>query len=451
MSAIPKSPGGLRQWILQHDIDEVECIVPDQAGVAKGKVMPAKKFAAFGPLFLPVTIFMQCITGSYAETDEPWYDTENDLQLKPDLSTVRLVPWTKDPSLQVIHDIFWQDGTPVGLAPRNVLKRVIDLYAENGWRPVVAPEMEFYLTKPNTDPDYPVEPPVGRSGRQGIGRQAYSITAVDEFEGLIEDIYHYAEAQGIDIDTIIHEAGAAQLEFNFEHGDPLLLADQGFVFKRAIREAAQRHGIYATFMSKPMEDQPGSAMHIHQSVVAAKSGANIFSDADGEPTDMFFGFVGGQQQYLGEAACLLAPYVNSYRRLVPGSAAPINLAWGADNRSAGLRIPTSGPAARRVENRVVGADANPYLAIAASLACGYLGIKEGWTPDDPVAASAYERQHDLPRDLREALERFEACASLQAALGEDFCSIYITVKRHEFSEFMRVVSPWEREHLLLNV
>lgn len=451
MSDIPATPEELTKWIGDHGIDEVECILPDQAGVAKGKVMPAEKFTRFGPIFLPITIFLQCITGSYAEIDETWLNTEHDLLLKPDLSTARLVPWTKEPSLQVIHDMFEQDGTPVGMAPRNVLRRVIELYRVEGWRPVIAPEMEFYLTKPNTDSDHLVEPPVGRSGRQGIGRQAYSISAVDEFEDLIEDIYGYADAQRIEIDTIIHEAGAAQLEFNFEHGDPLLLADQVFVFKRTIREAAQRHGIYATFMAKPMEDEPGSAMHIHQSVTDVASGANIFSDPDGKPTPAFHSFIGGQQGYLKQATCLLAPYVNSYRRLIPGKSAPINLAWGADNRSAGLRIPTSSPDARRVENRVVGSDANPYLAIAASLACGYLGMKKGLKPTDPTNESAYEQQHDLPHDLREALETFEACTSLHDVLGEEFSRIYLTIKRHELQEFMRVVSPWEREHLMLNV
>ena len=450
-SDVPTSPDALRDWIRENGICEVECIIPDQAGAAKGKVMPALKFAEFNPLYLPVTIFLQSITGSYADVDGEWADTENDLHLKPDMSTVRPVPWSTDPSLQVIHDIYWQDGQPAEPAPRNVLKRVLERYADRGWQPVVAPEMEFYLTNPNTNPDHPVEPPVGRSGRQGIGRQAYSISAVDEFEGVIDDIYEFADAQGVDIDTIIHEAGASQLEFNFEHGDPLQLADQVFVFKRVIREAAQRHGIYATFMSKPMEDEPGSAMHIHQSVVARKNGKNIFSDADGEPTTAFYEFIAGQQRFLGPATCLMAPYVNSYRRLVPGASAPINLAWSFDNRSAGLRVPISGPAARRVENRVIGADANPYLAIAASLASGYLGMKEGLKPSDPIMTSAYEQQPDLPRDLREALESFEECAPLQNVLGEEFCKLYLTVKRHEFQEFMRVVSPWEREHLMLNV
>ena len=136
--------------------------------------------------------------------------------------------------MQVIHDLETQEGEPVGFAPRNVLKRVVDLYHSKGWRPVVAPELEFYLTKPNINPDDPVVPPVGRSGRRGVSRQAYSISGVDEYEKVVDDIYDFAEAQGLEIDTLMQEGGAGQLEINLNHGDPIELADQVFMFKRTI-------------------------------------------------------------------------------------------------------------------------------------------------------------------------------------------------------------------------
>ena len=148
-----------------------------------------------------------------------------------------------------------------------MLKRIVQLYADHGMQPVVAPEMEFYLVKPNIDPDYPLEPPVGRSGRPERARQAYSITAVNEFEELFDDIYRFSEAQGLEIDTLNHEDGTAQMEINLRHGDPVELADQVFLFKRTIREAALRHKMYATFMAKPIATEPGSAMHIHHSVI----------------------------------------------------------------------------------------------------------------------------------------------------------------------------------------
>lgn len=166
---------------------------------------------------------------------------------------------------------------------------------------------------------------------------------MNEFDPLFEDMYDYSEAQGLEIDTLIHEDGAAQMEINLRHGDPLGLADQVYLFKRTIREAALAHKAYATFMAKPIADEPGSAMHIHQSVVSLESGRNIFSDHEGAPTPEFFSFIAGHQKYLPAVMCILAPYVNSYRRLTRDSMAPINVQWGYDNRTAGLRIPPPPP------------------------------------------------------------------------------------------------------------
>ena len=182
-----------------------------------------------------------------------------------------------------------------------------DLYEAHGWEPVVAPELEFFLVEPNVDSDYPLKPPVGRSGRPEIGRQAYSIAAVNEFDPLFDDMYSFCEAQDIEIDTLIHEAGAAQMEINLLHGYPMSLADQAFLFKRTAREAAMRHKMYATFMAKPMAKEPGSAMHLHQSIIDAKTRKNIFSNADGSPSALFFGHIAGLQKYLPGAMSLFAP------------------------------------------------------------------------------------------------------------------------------------------------
>jgi glutamine synthetase len=337
------------------------------------------------------------------------------------------------------------------MAPRHVLRRVLDLYAAHGWKPVVAPELEFFLVEPNIDSDYPLKPPVGRSGRPEIGRQSYSIAAVNEFDPLFDDVYAFCEAQDIEIDTLIHEAGAAQMEINLLHGDPMNLADQAFLFKRTAREAALRHKMYATFMAKPMAKEPGSAMHIHQSVVDAKTGQNIFSAADGSPTSLFFSHIAGLQKYLPAAMSLFAPNVNSYRRTTPHNSAPINVHWGYDNRTAGLRVPVSTPASRRVENRLGGADANPYLAIAASLACGYLGMVEGLKPTEPISGSAYDLPFQLPRTLAEALSLLRESRPLVELFGERFVLAYAAVKESEYEAFLQVISAWEREHLLLNV
>jgi glutamine synthetase len=274
---------------------------------------------------------------------------------------------------------------------------------------------------------------------------------VNEFDPLFDDIYAYCEAQEIEIDTLIHEDGAAQMEINLIHGDAMSLADQVFMFKRTAREAAFRHKMYATFMAKPMAREPGSAMHIHQSVVDAKTGRNVFSDEAGNPSPLFFAHIGGLQKYLPSAMALFSPNVNSFRRITRHLMAPINTQWGYDNRTAGLRVPLSDAESRRVENRLGGADANPYLAIAASLACGYLGMVEGLKPSEPITGSAYDMPFGLPRNLEEAVRLLRDSRRLVDLLGERFIMAYTAVKESEYDTFFKVISSWEREHLLLNV
>ena len=441
----------IKQFLRDHSITEVEAIIPDMSGVARGKIMPAEKYAEDEGMRLPESIFLQTVTGEYPDDDSAIHPSEIDIDLVGDPKTIRVVPWAAEPTAQVIHDCFYDDGRPVPMSPRYVLRRVLDLYSARGWRPVVAPELEFFLVEPNIDPDYPLKPPVGRSGRPEIGRQAYSIAAVNEFDPLFDDIYAFCEAQNLDIDTLIHEAGAAQMEINLIHGDALDLADQAFLFKRTAREAALRHKMYATFMAKPLASEPGSAMHIHQSVVDSKTGANVFSDPEGKPAPLFESHIAGLQKYLPAAMSLLAPNVNSYRRITRYNMAPINVQWGLDNRTAGLRAPVSGAEDRRIENRLGGADANPYLAMAASLACGYLGMIEGLKPTEPVTGSAYDLPFALPMTLADALAMLRGCKPLVEAFGERFVAAYGAVKENEYETFSRVISSWEREHLLLNV
>ncbi len=445
----------MENWLTEKRVTEIECLVPDLTGVARGKILPREKFTAERAMRLPEAVLGVTVTGESPE-DHEGYDnvfgfTDRDMVLIPDPGTVRLVPWAVDPTAQVIMDCFFHDGTPVDFAPRNVLRRVTNLYKEMGWKPIVAPELEFYLLARNVDPNQPLVPPIGRSGRAETSRQLYSIDAVNEFDPLFEDIYDYCDTMGLELDTLIHEFGAGQMEINFLHDEPMILADKVFFFKRTLREAALRHNMYATFMAKPMTNEPGSAMHIHQSVVDAKTGQNIFSNPDGTESKLFLNYVAGLQKYLPASMALLAPYVNSYRRVVRHGAAPINIEWGFDNRTVGIRVPLSGPENRRIENRVIGADANPYLAMAVTLACGYLGIKENLQPGPVTTGSAYDADYQLPRGLSEALRLLSAATPLQEILGKRFVDVYVAVKETEHDEFMRVISPWEREHLLMHV
>ncbi len=453
----PRDPltfSDLEQWLDQHRVTEIECLVPDLTGVARGKILPREKFTEDRGMRLPEVTVALGVTGEFPE-EGPYYDvispTDRDMHLRPDPSTVRIVPWATDPTAQVIHDCYDRDGNLVTYAPRSVLRRVCELYDAQGWSPVVAPELEFYLVARNTDPDVPLKPPIGRSGRAETSRQAYSIDAVNEFDPLFEDVYAYCEKMELNVDTLIHEVGAGQMEINFFHAHPLGLADETFLFKRTVREAALRHDMFATFMAKPIAGEPGSAMHVHQSVVRKADGGNIFSNPDGSPSREFFWYIGGLQKYIPAAMALFAPYVNSYRRLARFTAAPINIQWGTDNRTVGIRSPVAPPQARRVENRVIGADANPYVALAATLACGWLGIQNRIEPSAECKGDAYLGDYQLPRSLGEALALLRAEKDLAAVLGEGFVTVYTEIKEIEYAEFMKVISPWEREHLLLHV
>ena len=442
----------IKDWLKQHQISEVECLVPDMTGNARGKFIPAHQFLGRGEPRLPESIMIQTVTGEYS--DEHWdfvAPTDADMILKPDASTLRVVPWAREPTAQIIHDCYTTDNKPHPLSTRNVLRQVLQLYAEAGLKPVVAPEVEFYLVKKNLDPDYELAPPQGRSGRSESSRLSYSIDAVAEFEDFVEDMYRYADAQELQVDTLIHENGAAQMEINFLHGDPLSLADQVFTFKRTVRETAYKHGIYATFMAKPMQREPGSALHIHQSVVRVDSGENIFADEAGNHTDALRSYIAGLQRYTPELISLYAPNVNSYRRLAPDISAPINLNWGYDNRTTAFRVPYSVPSATRVENRFPGADVNPYLAFAASLASGYLGMKHKLRPTEPHQGTANEEEVEVARTLEEGLRHLRESPEIQEVFGDLFLRAYAAVKLDEFEEFNRVISSWERDHLLLQV
>ena len=453
-----KASDGLAQmsdWIAERSIAEVECIVPDMNGVQRGKVLPAGKFLSGvkdGTLRIPGSVFSVTITGEYPDgVGHIVPVTDPDRVMVPDAATICEAPGFKTKTAYVIADAFDRNGSAVAVAPRMILKRVLELYADKGWQPVIAPEVEFYLVSRNTDPDFPLVPPVGRSGRPETASQPYGLEALNEFEDIIEHIYENCEKAGLDIDTMIHESGAAQLEVNFLHGEPLRLADEVLLFKRIVRQVALEHDVYATFLAKPMSGQPGSAMHIHQSVLEVGTGKNIFSRSDGRDSAAFRSYIAGLARLLPQISPMFAPNVNSFRRMRPDSDAPINVQWGSDNRSCGLRVPVSSSANRRVENRLPGADSNPYLAIASSLVCGYIGMIERMIPPKSIEGNAYTRARTLPRSLEAALDRFRACKPVRALIGDEFFELFYAIKECELENYQSVISSWEREHLLLRV
>ena len=436
-----------QSWLKEREIDDVEVFVPDMAGSARGKVLPAEKLGK-GAIRMPEAIFGQTISGDYATNKHNIED--RDMNLIADPNTLRPVPWATDPAASVFVDCYHGDGSLVGASPRGVLRSVLGKYEAQGWVPVVAPEVEFYLINPHSDPNEEAEAPEGRLGRTEGARQPYGIDAMNDFDPFINDLYTACEAQDIRIDTLSQEMGPAQFEINFLHGNALDLADQVFLFKRTVREVAIQHEMHATFLAKPMAEEAGSALHIHQSILD-KAGANVFSDKNGDPSDLFYGYLGGLQTYMPEALLLFAPYVNSYRRFLSPWSSPVNLAWAVDNRTVGLRIPDSGPQDRRVENRLAGSDVNPYLVLAASLACGYLGMIEGRKPTAATEGSAYSDEFDLHRNLFIAIEALRGSEAMRSILGDEFVDLYCAVKKDEYREFQEIITPYEREILMFNV
>jgi glutamine synthetase len=428
-------------------IDEIECVTPDLNGVPRGKVMTAEGFLKGRRLQMARGVLLQCIMGGYPPAK--FYGSDDgDLALVAAPSQVHRLPWSSDGRALAICDANELDGRPSALSTRGQLKAVIARYAALGLAPVVATELEFFVFAPNSDPQQPFQPPVGSDGRRELGHSAFSVSSNNGLRPFFQEVYQCMAALGLPRDTFMHEMGVSQFEINLLHGDPLVLADQTFLFKHLLKEVALKHGLTVVCMAKPLARTPGSSMHIHQSLVETGSGRNVFSDEQGLPTDTFHHFIGGLQACMADFTALFAPNVNSYQRLCHPYASPNNACWSEDNRAAGLRIPASAPAARRVENRLPGADANPYLAIAASLAAGLHGIEQRLQPSPAIQGEFEVPEHlSLPCTLHAALERLKRSALARELFGSEFIEGYIASKTLELTDFYDEITPWERRVL----
>lgn len=428
-------------------IEEVECVTPDLNGVPRGKVMTAAGFLEGRRLQLARGVLLQCIMGGYPPARFYGGD-DGDLLLVADPRQIHLLPWCERPRALAICDAEELKGGGSPLSTRTQLKRVLAAYARQGWQPVVATELEFFVFAPHGDPQQPFQPPTGLDGRRESGFSAFGISSSNGLRPFFEDVYRCMAALDLPRDTFMHEMGISQFEINLLHGDALQLADQTFLFKYLLREVALRHGLMVVCMAKPLAGVPGSSMHIHQSLVESGSGRNLFSDEHGEPTLAFRHFIGGQQRALADFTLLFAPHVNSYQRLCHPYASPNNACWSHDNRAAGLRIPASPPAARRVENRLPGADANPYLAIAASLAAGLFGLLQQVEPSAPLQGEFQVPEAlTLPSGMPVALARLERSQLARELFGDEFIEGYVASKSLELASFLDEITPWERRIL----
>ncbi|MDC6488977.1 glutamine synthetase family protein [Pseudomonas syringae] len=413
--------------------------------------MTAEGFLEGRRLQLARGVLLQCIMGGYPPAH--FYGSDDgDLALISDPQQLHRLPWSTSPRALAICDAQDLDGQPCMLSTRNQLKAVIARYTAQDLVPVVATELEFFVFAPNPEPLYPFVPPTGLDGRCEQGHSAFSVSSNNGLRPFFAEVYACMAALGLPRDTVMHEMGVSQFEINLLHGDPLLLADQTFLFKHLLKEVALKHGLIVVCMAKPLAHTAGSSMHIHQSVVAAETAVNVFSDAQGEPTDAFRHFIAGQQACMADFTALFAPNVNSYQRLCHPYASPNNACWSYDNRAAGLRIPSSAAAARRVENRLPGADANPYLAIAASLAAGLHGIEQRLQPTPPLQGELeVPEELLLPCTLHAALERLKSSQLAKELFGHEFIEGYIASKTLELTSFFDEITPWERRVLAAQV
>lgn len=432
---------------LLRGVDEIECVTPDLNGVPRGKVMTAEGFLEGRRLQLARGVLLQCIMGGYPAAR--FYGSDDgDLALNAQPGQIHRLPWSDTPRALAVCDADELDGRSSGLSTRGLLKKVIARYAKHGWQPVVATELEFFVFACNADPLQPFQPPVGLDGRREDGGSAFSVSSNNGLRPFFNEVYQCMAALGLPRDTFMHEMGVSQFEINLLHGDPLLLADQTFLFKHLLKEVALKHGLTVVCMAKPLAHTPGSSMHIHQSVVEQGSGQNIFSAADGQATPAFYQFIAGQQAAMADFTLLFAPHVNSYQRLCHPYASPNNACWSEDNRAAGLRIPASAPVARRVENRLPGADANPYLALAASLAAGLHGIEQQLQPSAPIQGEFdVPDELALPCTMHAAIERLKRSELALELFGNEFIDGYIASKTMELTSFYDEITPWERRVL----
>jgi glutamine synthetase len=424
----------------------VELLVTDMNGVPRGKVVEGDSLQGNSRPHMALANFFQTITGDYADLIDEANPRDEDMLLEPDWSTYRSVPWRKHETAQMICRTLEKSGVRSPYDPRNILIKLLEQFGEEGWYPIVAPEVEFYLLEPMIDSNMPLQPAKGTGGRSENGGDSFSPDALDKYQGFVDLLQDCCDGSGLEIKGLVHEMGPAQLELNVSHGEPLSRADQLFLLKRTVKACALQSGFTATFLAKPLKDYAGNGLHLHSSMLDG-NGKNLFALSNGEAPALLKHFIGGLQIFLPQIFALIAPSINSYKRFVPDLSAPTDLEWGYDNRTVGLRVPFDTDENGRIENRVAGADANPYLFMIAALASGYLGMKQGLEPRPPIADRASDLTSAFPVNLHEALLQLADCKEIIDLLGQPMIDAFISVKQAEMRHHDTQITPWERRYL----
>jgi len=376
---------------------------------------------------------------------------ESDMLLQPDLATFRIFPWGNPESrvARLICDVHKPDGTPFAGDPRATLKRVAAQAAALGYTMNAGVEAEFFLFQR----DKAGEPTTVTHDHGGY----FDLTPTDLGEKTRRRIVNGLEAMGFEVEAAHHEVAPGQHEIDFKYADVLRTADDLTTFRFVVRNAALAHGLHATFMPKPLFGQNGSGMHTHQSLF--RGGENAFYDPQGEYeiSEVMRHYIGGLMKHARAITAVTNPLVNSYKRLVPGYEAPINVAWSRQNRSPMIRVPERRGLGTRVEFRVPDPAGNPYLSLAVQLAAGLDGLRHRIDPGPPVDLNVWEltdeeraeyRMDTLPANLGEAIEEFERSEVLREALSDHLFDHYVAAKKREWVEYIAQVSNWELERYL---
>ena len=438
----------------ETDLEFLDAVIPDLCGTLRGKRFPiaeAPRLFAHG-MPIPHSIYLMDARGDMTNTfGRGFSDGDPDGTAWPLPGTFSRV-WTRSgpPRAQMLMTLHDEKGEPDPVEPRSVLERVLERYTEIDLTPVAALELEFYLIDPARGEHRAPQPPLDpRSGARENAVSVFGLDDLDRYEAFLSALTDAARRQRVPLSAASKEYAAGQFEANLKHQkDARAAADHAIFLKQIVKEAARANGFEATFMPKPYLDRVGSGLHIHLSVLD-RDGRNIFAGVEQMGSELLRHAIGGLQELMPESMALFAPSQNSYRRFQPDMFAPVNRSWGVNNRSAGMRIPAGPDESRRVEHRVAGADANPYLALAAVLAGAHHGLLKKIDPGAPVTGNV-SREPDLalPFTIDDALAKLGKAETLPAYLGDETLALYRETKRIETERLRRTIPPVEYDWYL---
>ncbi len=451
-SEIADLPGALsreelRGLVARGEIDTILTVMPDTQGRIVGKRVTGRFFVDevmdhgvhACAYLLTVDMEMEPLPGFDLSSWESGYQ---DFRLVPDLGTLRRAAWLEATAI-VMCDVVDDQDRSITVAPREILKKQVERAHALGFEPQIGSELELYIFNGS----YEAAAAKHWQDLETFGTyiEDYHILQTTKEEPLVREIRNALDASAIPVEFSKGEWGPGQEEINLRYAPAIEMADRHAIYKNAAKEIAHRRGMMVTYMAKWNSKLAGNSCHIHSSLTHREGGKSAFVDDAGKPTAAFRGWLGGQLAHTRELALLYAPTVNSYKRYQAASFAPTRIAWGTDNRTCGLRVVGAGPGLR-VENRVPGADCNPYLAFAAAIAAGLDGIENELDPGEETKGDAYviHGLPEVPKTLAEATDRFAASKLARAAFGDLVVDHYALMARHETAFFDRTVSALER-------